>query len=67
VSQIETEKHELAAVEADYPGWQAWVGISGTWHARRVGSPLGPGDILDGTGAASLRKAIGQWISENEA
>jgi hypothetical protein len=25
----------LAGIDADYPGWHAWRGVSGLWYARR--------------------------------
>ena len=30
----EHEKAEAAAIEEQYPGWEAWVNLNGQWRAR---------------------------------
>jgi hypothetical protein len=33
------ERDEQArAIAEDFPGWQAWQGIDGEWHARIIGA-----------------------------
>jgi len=27
-----------AALEREFPGWHAWKGVNGLWHARRPGT-----------------------------
>lgn len=29
---------ELAALARQFPGWEAWKGVSGLWYARRRGT-----------------------------
>jgi hypothetical protein len=33
------ERDEQArAIDAEFPGWDAWQGLDGQWHARIVGA-----------------------------
>jgi hypothetical protein len=31
-------EQQAAAITAEFPGWEAWQGLNGLWHARIVGS-----------------------------
>jgi hypothetical protein len=35
---LATAEQQAAAIAAEFPGWQAWQGRNGLWHARMVGS-----------------------------
>jgi hypothetical protein len=62
VSAIEREKAQAAAIGREFPGWEAWVGISGMWHARRLGAVPSYGDFLTGEDEVDLRDQIRRWI-----
>ncbi len=34
----ESRAQQLAAIEAEFPGWEAWVSLDGWWHARVKGA-----------------------------
>lgn len=34
----EESRAQLAAIEAEYPGWEAWISLDGWWHARVRGA-----------------------------
>lgn len=45
-----SRESELAALARQFPGWEAWKGVSGLWYARRHGTsePLVSGeDVQD--------------------
>jgi hypothetical protein len=29
---------EIAAIAAEFPGWEAWQSLNGQWHARILGT-----------------------------
>jgi hypothetical protein len=31
-------EQQAAAIAAEFPGWEAWQGLNGLWHARILGS-----------------------------
>ena len=59
----ECEK-EAAAIAAEFPGWEAWVGIvNGLWHARRLGST--PPLMVHGNNPEDIREQIRLWNVEH--
>jgi hypothetical protein len=38
VSALEDRDRQLAAIEAEFPGWEAWQSLDGWWHARVRGA-----------------------------
>jgi hypothetical protein len=66
MSATEDEKRRIAAVEADYPGSQVWVGPASTrWSWRLVEGGSGPGDIITRDDEAQLRTAVDDWLREH--
>jgi len=47
---------DLAAVEADYPGWETWVGVGGVLYARRP--KTSPPKVVRAPSVQALREAI---------
>lgn len=51
------QRQDLAAVEAEHPGWQAWEGvIAGVLYARRTRSS--PPRVVRATSPVALNAAI---------
>jgi hypothetical protein len=50
------EQEIVARLEADYPGWHVWLGVSSLWYARRVLSS--PPVIVRAANLTELREAI---------
>lgn len=53
----------MAILQADYPGWRAWLSSAGRWWAVRLGSepvqvPDGWAKTVDGDNEAKLRAAL---------
>ena len=55
------EREIIAWLEADYPGWHVWLGVSSLWYARRVLSS--PPVIVRAARLAELREAISEHAS----
>ena len=52
------EREIIARLEADYPGWHVWLGVSSLWYARRVLSS--PPVIVRAANLTELREAISE-------
>jgi hypothetical protein len=66
VSATEDEKRRVAAIEADYPGSQVWVGpASSRWSWRLIADADGPGEIITRDDEAQLRTAVDEWLREH--
>jgi hypothetical protein len=35
---LEEQARQLAAIEEEFTGWEAWVSLDGWWHARIKGA-----------------------------
>jgi hypothetical protein len=55
------EREITARLEADYPGWHVWIGVSSLWYARRVLSS--PPVIVRAANLTELREAISEYAS----
>ena len=66
MSVFEERKAQAAAITREFPGWDAWVGTDSLWHARRIGSVNGPGDILTGEDDEDIRDEIRASIEERD-
>jgi hypothetical protein len=55
------EREIVARLEADYPGWHVWLGVSSLWYARRVLSS--PPVIVRAANLSELREAISEHAS----
>ena len=55
------EREIIARLEADYPGWHVWLGVSSLWYARRVRSS--PPVIVRAANLTELREAISEHAS----
>ena len=55
------EREIIARLEADYPGWHVWLGISSLWYARRVLSS--PPVIVRAANLTGLREAMSEHAS----
>jgi hypothetical protein len=55
------DREIIARLEADYPGWHVWLGVSSLWYARRVLSS--PPVIVRATNLTELREAISEHAS----
>ena len=55
------EREIIARLEADYPGWHVWLGVSSLWYARRVLSS--PPVIVRAANLTELREAISEHAS----
>ena len=62
---IDRERAEAAAIEREFPGWAAWVGIHGRWYGRRVGVVATPENLLADNDAEGLREEIRRWIGHH--
>jgi hypothetical protein len=56
----------LAEVQAEFASWEAWRGISGRYHARRVGQSPEDTVMVEGEDPLDLRDSIIRWIRLNE-
>jgi hypothetical protein len=52
------EREIIARLEADYPGWHVWLGVSSFWYARRVLSS--PPVIVRAANLIKLREVISE-------
>ena len=52
------EREIIARLEADYPDWHVWLGVSSLWYARRVLSS--PPVIVRAANLTELREAISE-------
>ena len=55
------DREIIARLEADYPGWHVWLGVSSLWYARRVLSS--PPVIVRAANLTELREAISEHAS----
>jgi hypothetical protein len=55
------DREIIAWLEADYPGWHVWLGVSSLWYARRVLSS--PPVIVRAANLTELRAAISEHAS----
>ena len=55
---MNVEREIIARLEADYPGWRVWLGVSSLWYARRVLSS--PPVIVRAANPTELREAISE-------
>jgi len=55
------EREIIARLEADYPGWHVWLGVSSLWYARRALSS--PPVIVRAANLSELREAISEHAS----
>ena len=37
MSALEEHGQQIAAIEAEFAGWEAWVSLDSWWHARNPG------------------------------
>ena len=58
MNAIEARAAEARAIEAEFPGWEAWFGIDNLWHARVKGKTPEPGDFLTGEDPQDLKDQI---------
>jgi hypothetical protein len=64
---IARERREAAAIEQEFPGWVAWVGITDSrWHAMKRGVTPEPGMIVSDDDPEGLREEITRWISQHD-
>lgn len=60
-----TPSEITAAIERDFPGWHAWTGDTGTFHAVTTENHLGgSGTTIEGRTARELRAAIAAQARE---
>jgi hypothetical protein len=57
------EKQQAASIAQEFPGWEAWCGLNGLWHARLVGSE--PIAMVHGNNPEDIRDQIRLWIGEH--
>ena len=53
------EPPSAEALEAEFPGWHVWEGVTGEWYARRLLSS--PPVVRRGTDLAELRNMLIGW------
>jgi hypothetical protein len=61
-SGIQRERAEAAVIAAEFPGWEAWVGVDNLWHARQKGTERTPENRVTGEDPEDLRDMIRAWI-----
>ncbi len=66
MSERAGDEPTLADVQREFPGWEAWRGVSGLYYARRPGRPRRHGADVQGEDPRDLRDQIIRAASQDE-
>jgi hypothetical protein len=59
-----TDDITAESIAEEFPGWEAWQGIEGLWHARIKGAT--PPVMVHGQDLADLRDEVKRKLSQME-